>query len=171
MKGVRLLGRWGEAVPKHDGDEALDALRRALDPKVEGLGWGKCLSEDHHCLHVGVRKGLTNRKRSQAELGSHFKLTQPPMITKQQLQATSKVTIWFMNIESPAWPLQTKVILFETKIKTIKQSSRNLSPWLQSLSGIWDPLIWRELWLDPPQMLRAPPEKTTTQIRNNNLYL
>lgn len=37
VEGVRLLGRRGEAVAKHDGDEALDALRRALDAKVERL--------------------------------------------------------------------------------------------------------------------------------------
>lgn len=37
VEGVRLLGRWGEAVAKHDGDEALDALRCALDTKVERL--------------------------------------------------------------------------------------------------------------------------------------
>lgn len=63
MEGVGLLGRGGEAVAQHDGDEALDALRRALDTKVEGLGRSERLSEDHDRLHVGVLEGLTHHRQ------------------------------------------------------------------------------------------------------------
>lgn len=63
VEGVGLLGRGGEAVAQHDGDEALDALRGALDAKVEGLGRGEGLSQDHHRLHVGVLEGLTHDRR------------------------------------------------------------------------------------------------------------
>lgn len=63
VEGVGLLGRGGEAVAQHDGDEALDALRCALDAKVEGLGRSERLSEDHHRLHVGVLEGLTHDRR------------------------------------------------------------------------------------------------------------
>ncbi len=58
MEGVRLLGRRGEAVAQHDGDEALDALGGALGPEVKGLLRCEGFAEDHHRLHVGIREGL-----------------------------------------------------------------------------------------------------------------
>lgn len=58
VERVGLLGRRGEAVAQHDGDEVLDALRGALHAEVEGLGGGERFAEDHHGLDVGVLKGL-----------------------------------------------------------------------------------------------------------------
>lgn len=151
MEGVRLLGRWGEAVAQHDGDEAMDALRRALGAEVERLGWSECFPEDHHCLHVGFLKGLAHNNIWSSQLGAVLNL-----LRHRWLQSKCKQI-------SPPWLLQTKGIPCEDSPSGTNQQSsrreRNLSPWLRSLSGILDPLIWRELWLDPPQTLRAPPDK------------
>lgn len=54
VEGVGLLGGWGESLPQHHGDEAVDTLGGALRPEVEGLLGGEGLPEDHHRVHVGV---------------------------------------------------------------------------------------------------------------------
>lgn len=68
VEGVRLLRRWREAVPEHDGDEVLDALGGALDAEVKGLAGGKGFSEDHHRLHVGFCKRLGSRGKKMGKI-------------------------------------------------------------------------------------------------------
>lgn len=100
VEGVGLLGRGGEAVAQHDGDEALDALRRALDAKVEGLGRGEGLPQDHHRLHVGVLEGLTHDRRvTGCSLGGPTGPTEPPTVNKlspwlRSLSGISDPSIW-----------------------------------------------------------------------------
>lgn len=62
MEGVGLLGRRGQAVAQHDGDEALDALGGALDAKVKGLSRGKGFTENHDSLHMSILEGLVGSK-------------------------------------------------------------------------------------------------------------
>lgn len=67
MEGVRLFGRWGEAVAQHDGDEALDALGGALGAEVEGLGGSEGFAENHDRLHVSILEGLVSSEEEGLE--------------------------------------------------------------------------------------------------------